>query len=120
MHHVVSPDRIRGRNSCLLVGSSVGDQRRAHLAVGEPERGDRSAGLDHLLADDQSLDRRSPAPAEVLRPGHADPALRRHFLGELLRVAVDPRVVVPAEPGDRLGGYLAGTLAQFDLLGRST
>ena len=79
---------------------------------------DRRAGLDHLLADDEPLDRRS-AGRRTDSVGQVMPIQpwRPSLLGELLGVAVDPRVVVPAEAGDRLGGHLASTLAEFDLLG---
>ena len=117
--HADAPRRVAGEDAGqelgLLVGPAEGDQRRAHLAVGEPHRGDRRAGRDELLGDDQPVDRRAPAAAELGRPRQADPAERRHLLGELVRVAVDPRVVVPPEAGDRVGGHLAGLLAQGDL-----
>ena len=100
----------------LLVGAAVGDQRRAHLPVGEPRRGDRGAGLDHLLADDQAVDRRLAAATELGRPGQPDPAVLGEHLGEVLGVAVDPRVVEPAVPGDAVGGHLAGLLAKCVLL----
>ena len=99
-----------------LLGRAVGDQRRAHLPVGEPRRGDRGAGRDHLLGDDQPLDRRPAAPAELDRPGHADPAVGGELAGELLGEAVDPRVVGPAVAVDRLLGHLAGPGPELDLL----
>ena len=70
------------------------------------DRRDRRAGRDQLLGHDQPVDRRPPAAAVLGRPRHADPARGRQLPGELLRVAVDPGVVVAAEPGDRVGGEL--------------
>jgi len=107
-----------GQKLGLLIGPSVCDQRRPHLPVGEPEGGDRGACFDHLFANDQSLDCRSPAAAELRRPRHSDPSVRGHLFGELLGVAVDPRIVMAAETCDRLSGDLAGSLAQVDLLRR--
>ena len=108
MHQVVSPDEDAGQELGLLVGRAVLDQRRAHLTIGEPDRGDRCAGRDQLLADDQPVDRRLAAAAELDRPRHPDPTVGRHLLGELLREAVDPRIVVPAVPLDRLGRRPSG------------
>ena len=106
-----------GKELGLLVGGAVLDERRAHLPIGEPHRGDRGAGGDQLLADDQPVDRRLPTATELGRPGHADPTVRRHLLGEVLRVAVDPRVVVAAVPLDGLLGDLAGLIPKCRLLG---
>ena len=102
----------------LLVGAAVGDQRRTHLAVGEPHAGDRGAGLDQLLADDQPLDRRAAAATELGRPGHPDPAVGGQLAGELLRVAVDPRVVRPTQSSNRIGGDETRTFAQRLLVRR--
>src|SRR5690606_33879916 len=69
-------------------------------------------------ADDQSIDGGPPPAAVLLRPGHPDPAVGGHLLGELLGIAVDPRVVEPPEPGDGVGGDTASFLAEFELFGR--
>ncbi len=107
-----------GQELGLLVGRAVLDQRRPHLTIGEPDRGDRCPGRDQLLADDQPVDGRLAAAARLHRPRHPDPAVRRHLDGELLGEAVDPRIVVPAVPLDRLGGDLPGLLTEGLLLGR--
>ncbi len=72
-----------GEQLADLLGRAVGHQRRAHLPVGEPRRGEGRTGRDHLLGHDQPLDRRPAAPAELDRPGHADPAVRGELAGEL-------------------------------------
>ena len=118
MHHVVSPARMPGQELGLLVGAAERDQGRPHLAVGEPHRRDRGPGGDQLLADDQPVDRRPAAAAVLGRPGEPDPAEGGELLGELGRVAVDPRVVGAAEPGDGVGGDLPGLVAQGALLRR--
>ena len=101
-----------GQELGLLVGGAVLDQRRPHLAVGEPDRRDRRPGGDQLLADDQPVDGRLAAAAELGRPRHPDPTVGRHLDGELLGEPVDPRIVVPAVPLDGLVGDLPGLLAQ--------
>jgi hypothetical protein len=101
----------------LLVRRAVFDERRAHLPVGEPDRGDRRPGGDQLLADEEAVDRRLATATELGGPGHADPSVRRHLLGEFLGVAVDPRVVVPTEPLDGPLGDLPGLFCQRRLLG---
>ena len=102
----------------LLIGRAVVDQRRAHLAVREPQRGDGGAGGDEFLADDQAVDVRAPAAAVLGRPGHPDPAVGGHLLREVLREAVDPRIVVASVPLHRIGCDLAGVYPQLDLFGR--
>ena len=119
--HADAPRRLAredaGEELGLLIGGAVVDQRRPHLPVGEPHRGDRCAGGDQLLADDQPVDRRLAAAAELDRPRHADPAVGGHLLRELLREPVDPRVVVAPVAFHRIDGDLAGLVAKGGLLG---
>ena len=95
-----------------IVGAE-GDERGAHLSVGEPHAADRGTGGDELLADDESVDRRTATSAELPRPRHADEALCGEFAGELAHVAVDPRVVPPAVTFDAPVGDVTGAGAQF-------
>ena len=109
--HADAPRRLAGDDARqergLLVGRSVGEERWAHLAIREPRRGNGRTGLDHLLADDQTVDRRAGGAAVlVVRPRHADPAVRRQLLGELLRVPIDPRIVEAAEPCDCISRHV--------------
>ena len=118
MHHVVVAAQDARQERLLLIGPAVGDQRRAHLTVGEPHRRDRRAGRDQLLGDDQPVDRRTALTTELGRPRETDPAERGELLGELLREAVDPRVVVAPVPGDRVARHLPRLLTECLLLGR--
>ena len=99
-----------------LILTPEGDQRRAHLPVGEPHRRDRRSGGDQLLADDQPVDRRTAATAVLGRPGQPDPSAGGELGGDVLGVAVDPRVVVPPEPRDGVGRELPRFFAQRLLL----
>ena len=121
LRHPDAPRRVAGEDPGqelgLLVVAAVGDQRRAHLAVGEPHRGDRRTGRDQLLGDDQAIDGRASAAAELGGPGQPDPAEGGHLLGELVGVAVDPRVVEASEPSHRVGGHVPGLGAEGELLG---
>ena len=65
-----------------LVLATEGDQRRPHLPIGEPHRGDRGPGRDQLLADDQAVDRRAARPAVLGRPGEPDPSAGGELAGD--------------------------------------
>ena len=120
--HADAPGRLTGEDPRqerrLLRRCAVGDQRRAHLAIGEPHRRDRGTRRDHLLGHDQPVDRRPPASSELGRPGHPDPSDRPELTGELLREPVDPGVVLPPVPRHRGLGHPPGLGAQLVLLGR--
>ena len=64
----------------------------------------------------RSIGGRPPPPNSVGQVSPIQPS-GGHLLGELVGVAVDPRVVEAPEPGDRVGGDLAGLGAQGELLG---
>jgi hypothetical protein len=97
-----------GQVAIALVGRPERDERRPHLPIGEPGRGDRRAGGDERLAHQQSLDRRTASAPELDRPRHADPIMRRELSGELARVPAQPRVVEPSVARHRIGGDAFG------------
>ena len=101
-----------------MIGGAVGEQRRPHLTIGEPGSGDGCTGPDEFLAHDEAIDRwAGRAAVGVVGPGHADPTAARQFLGELLRIAVDPRIVLTTEAGDRVGCDSGGLGAECELFG---
>lgn len=57
-------------------------QGRAHLAVGEPGRGDRGSATDERLEDDESLEGSTTLATVLHRPGHTEPAALGQLLGK--------------------------------------
>src|SRR5439155_27196856 len=77
---------------------------------------ERRAGPHEQLRDDQAVDVSLPSPAVLLRPCDADPASRRHLLGERAVVAGDPRVALGGEVGLLLFEERRRLFAHADLL----
>src|SRR5262249_60902821 len=67
-------------------------ERRAGLPIGDPVRGHRRAGSQHLFENHVALEGAPLVAAVALGPRHADPTARAHLLAEL---------AVEATPGVR-------------------
>jgi hypothetical protein len=80
----------------LLLGTEAQD-RRAHLAIGDPVRRYRRAGSQQLLGDHASLQRGPAAPSVFGRHGHADPAASGQRAAKLPVPADQPAVTLRNE-----------------------
>ncbi len=118
MHHVVVARQNAGEERGALLVGAVADEGGAHLPVGEPHGRDRRTRGDQFLTHDQAIDRWPAAATELLGPCHADPPVGGHLPGNVLREAVDPRVVVSPVERDGPVSELPGLFAQRDLCGR--
>lgn len=59
----------------LLFLGAISQQRRRHLAVGDPVRRHRGPGDQKFLRDDEALEVAAPVPTVLTGNRHADPAL---------------------------------------------
>jgi hypothetical protein len=64
----------RGQVALPLILGAVLQDRRRHLAVGDPVGRHRGAVGEEFLGDDEALHGRAPLAAVLLGKGHADPA----------------------------------------------
>ena len=97
-----------GEELLLLFFGAVGQDRRAHLPIGEPRARDRCTLRDQCLGDDEPLEHGASTTAPLDRPCHPEPPPSPSSPRELAGVPVDPCVVVLAVLRDRLVGDLLG------------
>ena len=116
---LLGPEDAR-QPALLLVTGAVGEQCGPHQVDRDPAHKFRRSGPRQLLLHDVVLGRAGAAPAELGRPGHADPPARgqaglplpqeRHLLGQVLEAGREPRAVLPgqvvAQPPAQLGAEL--------------
>ncbi len=81
-----------GQPALPLFGRAELEERRPHLAVCKPGRGDGCAVGDERLVDDEPFEGRASVAAFLDGPRHPYPAARAEFLGEGGVMTDDPRV----------------------------
>ena len=77
MQKWISPRRIRGRNSrLLLLAAELHERRRDGV---DREHGNRGPGPHRLVEEDELLDRAAALPAVLGGPADAEPAVGAHL-----------------------------------------
>ena len=94
-----------GDEPLLLLGGAVLRERRADLAIADPRRGDRCAGRDQRLGDDEPLEAGASVAAVLDGQGHAEPSVCPELERELPGVPRDPGVLAVLEVPDGLGRH---------------
>ena len=115
--------RDRPEQPLLQLGRGEALERAADRLVREQVEREREPVVAEDVLDERGVDVRQPAAAELLRPGHPDPAGLAERAGHLARVAVGEH---PLPPPLRIGlerrpqarGEGGRLLAERELLGR--